>query len=282
VELVDVGEGPAVLALHGAMGGWDQSLLLARALIAPGHRVLALSRPGYLGTPLAVGVTPEAQADAYAEVLDARGVGEVVVAAVSGGGPSALAFAVRHPERCRALVLVSTCGSRATNRLPLAFHVLRVAARWRWLAGRMERKAASLDRDTAATRSIPDAALRARTLADPEAGPLLRELLASTWTRMADRLPGTVNDVAVTRAGALPLGLVRVPTLVVHGSADRVVPFAAHGKVLAERIAGASLAVLEGGDHVAIFTHLREARAQVAAFVERHAPRGHGASAGEG
>ena len=32
VEYAEYGEGPAVLALHGAMGGYDQSLLLARTI----------------------------------------------------------------------------------------------------------------------------------------------------------------------------------------------------------------------------------------------------------
>jgi hypothetical protein len=49
VEYAEYGEGPAVLALHGAMGGWDQGLLLARTLAAGGHRFVGISRPGYLG-----------------------------------------------------------------------------------------------------------------------------------------------------------------------------------------------------------------------------------------
>jgi pimeloyl-ACP methyl ester carboxylesterase len=270
VELVDDGEGPAILALHGAMGGWDQSLLLARTVSPPGHRVLALSRPGYLGTLLEVAPSPEAQAELYADVLRALGIRQVTVLAVSGGGPSAVELAARHPALCRALVLVSTCGARVTTRLPLAFQLLRLAASWRWLAGALERKARAADPDAAASRSIPDAAVRARTLADPEAGPLFRALLASTSHRMADRLVGTLNDVEVTRTRELPLDRIRVPTLVVHGTADRIVPFDDHGRRLAARIPGAALAALEGGDHVAIFTHLAEARAKVAGFLAAH------------
>lgn len=267
VELVDVGEGPAVLALHGAMGGWDQSLLLARTLAPSGHRVVALSRPGYLGTQLEVAPSPDAQAELYAELLRALGIDRAAVLAVSGGGPSAVALAVRHPELCRALVLVSTCGARVTTRLPLGFQLLRLAASWSWLAGALERRAAAADPETSASRSIPDAAVRARTLADPEAGPLFRALLASTSRRMADRLEGTLEDVEVTRTQELPLEAIRVPTLVVHGTADRIVPFEVHGKALVARIPGATLAALDGGDHVAIFTHLAEARAKVAAFL---------------
>jgi pimeloyl-ACP methyl ester carboxylesterase len=275
VEYAEYGAGPAVLALHGAMGGWDQSLLLARTIAGAGHRYVGPSRPGYLGTPLAAGRTPEEQADLYAAVLDALGLPDAAVMAVSGGGPSAIQFALRHPARCRGLVLVSTCGDRVDSRLPLAFHVLRLAARWPWLAGKMERKA-SADPEASLRRSIPDAALRERTLADPEAGSLLRELVASTSDRMALRLPGTLVDVAVTRTRSFPLEEIAVPALVVHGTKDPLVPFARHGKVLAERIPGAELLALEGGEHVAIFTHRAEARRRVVPFLERCGGAGRG------
>ena len=49
----------------------------------------------------------------------------------------------------------------------------------------------------------PNYSLRERTLADPEAGSLLRELVASTSDRMALRLPGTLVDVEVTRIYAM-------------------------------------------------------------------------------
>jgi pimeloyl-ACP methyl ester carboxylesterase len=199
-------------------------------------------------------------------VLDALGIRDAAVMAVSGGGPSAIHFALRHRARCRGLVLVSTCSGRVETRLPLAFQVLRLAARWPWLAAVLERKAGR-DPEAAVQRSIPDPALRERTLRDPGAGPLLHELLASTSDRMTLRLPGTLNDVAVTRAWTYPLERIAVPVLVVHGTKDSAVPFARHGKVLSERISGAELVALEGGEHVAIFTHRDEARARVVRFL---------------
>lgn len=271
VEYAEYGEGPAVLALHGAMGGWDQSLLLARTVAGAGHRFVGLSRPGYLGTPLAAARSPEEQADLYAAVLDALGIDDAAVMAVSGGGPSAIHFALRHRARCRGLVLVSTCAGKVETRLPLAFQVLRLAAHWPWLAAAMERKAAARDPEAAARRSVPDPVLRERTLADPGAGPLLRELIASTSDRMALRLPGTLNDVAVTRAWTYPLERIAVPVLVVHGTKDSAVPFARHGEVLSERIPGAELVALDGGEHVAIFTHRDEARSRVVRFLTARA-----------
>jgi len=272
MELALLGDGPAALALHGAMGGWDQGVLLARSLGAAGFRWIAPSRPGFLGTPRALGRTPEEQADRYAEALDALGVDAAAVAAVSGGGPSAIAFALRHPRRCRALVLVSACTvGRIDVRLPLAWHLMKLAARVPPLVSAMRRKAAR-DPEEAARRSIPDPALRARTVGDPEAGPLLAALQASTLDRMALRIPGTEDDIATSRA-ALGADLERlsVPVLAVHGTADRAAPFA-QAEAVAARVPGAELLAIEGGEHVALFTHLGEVRARVGAFLRSHTP----------
>lgn len=272
VECVITGEGPAVLALHGAMGGWDQSLLLARTVGAPGFRTLAISRPGYLGTSLSTGRTPAEQADLYCDLLDALGVDRAAVMAVSGGGPSALELARRHGDRCWGAVIVSSVCRRNPVRLPLAWHVMKLAARIGPLTDRMRRKVVA-DPEGAAQRSILDPALRARTVRDPEAGPLLHALQISTAERMAARLPGTENDVLTTTQQELllPLEQIAVPTLIVHGTVDRVAPFA-QGQEMARRIPGAELLALEGGDHVAIFTHRAEAKARVTRFLREHAP----------
>ncbi len=270
VEVALLGEGPPVLALHGAMGGWDQGILLARSVGAAGFRWVAPSRPGYLGTPLSSGRTPEEQADRYAEVLDALGVEAAAVVAVSGGGPSALQLALRHPGRCRALVLVSACTvGNIDVRLPLAWYVMKLAARVPPLVAAMRRKT-ERDPEAAARRSIPDPALRARTVGDPESGPLMLALQLSTLDRMALRLPGTEVDIATSRSDLrTPLERISVPVLAVHGTADRGAPFA-QAEAVAARVPGAELLAIEGGEHVALFTHLAEVRARVGPFLRRH------------
>lgn len=270
IEYSLAGTGPAVLALHGAMGGHDQGQLLARTIAEPGYTVVAPSRPGYLGTPLASGRSPEEQADLYATVLDACGIRDVAVMAVSGGGPSALHFAARHPDRCRCLVLVSTTGGRVDSKIPFTFKLMGLLARWPGFVAKARQKTES-DLVAAARRTISDPELAARTVRDPEVGPLMKELLLHGFERMKDRLPGTMNDIAVTRGrGDYPLEKIAVPTLVVHGTRDPMVPFARHGKVLAERIAGAELLALDGGEHPAIFTHHALAQGRVTRFLREH------------
>jgi 2-hydroxy-6-oxonona-2,4-dienedioate hydrolase len=106
IEYGEMGEGRPILALHGAGGGYDQGLLLGRGL-GSGFRIIAPSRFGYMNTPIPEDSSVEAQADAYACLLEALNVDRVSVVADSAGGPSALAFALRHPDRVNALVLVS-------------------------------------------------------------------------------------------------------------------------------------------------------------------------------
>ncbi len=278
VELAEWGEGPAVLSLHGAMGGHDQGVLLARTIGEAGYRYLAPSRPGYLGTPLSAGRSAEEQADLHAALLRALGIRSAAVMAVSGGGPSALTFALRHPERCWGLVLVSTCSGVMTERIPLRFHLMKLLARIPAFAAAARRQ---LERrpEEAAVRAIPDPALRARTLADPEAWPLLLALMRSTSDRMAARLAGTDNDIRLTRRTTYPLERIAAPALVVHGTADSVASFD-HGQALSARIPGADLLAIEGGEHVSIFTHRDLVRARALPFLRAHAPRAAAQAAG--
>ena len=109
VEFAEAGspEAPPVLVIHGILGGYDQGLLTAAHLVGDGCRVIAISRFGYLRTPLPPDPSPTAQADAYAALLDELRVRRAAVVALSAGAPSALQFALRHPGRCSALGLLS-------------------------------------------------------------------------------------------------------------------------------------------------------------------------------
>lgn len=270
VECATCGSGPAVLSLHGAMGGHDQAMLLARTIGGPGYRYIGPSRPGYLGTPLSRGRSPEEQADLYASLLDALGVGRCAVMAVSGGGPSAIHFALRHRNRCWGLVLVSTCADRLDAGPPLSFALRKLLMRVPGVASAARRKVLR-DPESVARRSVTNPELFDRLRRDDHAWALLQELQASTTDRMTRRFRGTDNDVVVSRTRGYPLEEIGVPTLVVHGSADPLVPFERHAAVFAARIPRAKLLALEGGEHAAIFTHRRQAQAEVTRFLAAHA-----------
>ncbi len=116
VEYARQGTGPVVLVLHGGLGGWDQALFLGQDLRAEARfTVLAPSRVGYLRTPLETGATPEEGADAMAALMDKLGMAQAAVIGLSGGGPTALAMALRHPHRVRALVMMAAITGRHTQ-----------------------------------------------------------------------------------------------------------------------------------------------------------------------
>ncbi|ADP70318.1 alpha/beta hydrolase fold protein [Rhodomicrobium vannielii ATCC 17100] len=274
VECASYGEGPAIIALHGGLGGFDQSLLLARAAISPPRfRILAISRPGYLGTPLSAGATPEKQADLCSALLDALGINSAAIIAVSAGGLAALQFVLRHPERCWGLVLVSAATGHldAPPEVPDRLTAMRLLSRIPFATALM-RWRMGLTPEASARRSIAAADLRQSTLAHPEAGPLMHALSSSVLQRLRERLPGVTNDMAQLEAmDGYPLQDIAGPVLVVHGTGDRVVPFS-HALEVANRMERSELMAIENGEHVSLFTHLDAIRERVGIFLARHTP----------
>jgi pimeloyl-ACP methyl ester carboxylesterase len=99
------GHGPVVICLHGGFGGYDQSYLMGSFLVDKGFTVIAVSRPGYLGTPISVGSSIEAQADATVALMDALRIKRAAIYGFSAGSLVAFQVGVRHPERCSSVVL---------------------------------------------------------------------------------------------------------------------------------------------------------------------------------
>lgn len=269
VEYLDVGDGPPVVSLHGAMGGCDQSLMLVQTVGDAAHRYLAVSRPGYLGTPLASGRSPQRQADLVAALLDASGIDRAGVIAVSGGGPCAVQFGLRHRRRCAGLVLISTVAVPVAARVPISFKMMKAIARGSLFANRL-RVRAQKDPAALARRAIRDPDILARTLADPTVWPLFSTMLTNTYDDLGRRLDGTDNDIRIARTANPRLEDLTMPVLVVHGTDDRVVDHDTHVGAYAGRVPGVEVLSVAGGEHVAIFTHRVAIRARVVAFMRRH------------
>ena len=106
VEYAVMGEGKPLLMVHGSGGGWDQGLDFAQTFVGKGYKVIAVSRFGYLGTPYPQDASPEAQADAHANLLTALGIEKAAILGASAGGPSTMQFAIRHPDKCAAMILL--------------------------------------------------------------------------------------------------------------------------------------------------------------------------------
>jgi len=266
LEYTDSGSGEPILAIHGAMGGHDQSAILAQTIAPESFRIIAVSRPGYLGTPISTGRTPEKQADCYAALLNHLKIDKVTVAAISGGGYSALYFAYRHPERCKALILCSTTGGPMEQKPPRSFKLKTALFRFDFVTRRMKQKIAN-NLEITLKRSIRFHEVRQALLNDEASMKLYRELTLGMFDGARNRLEGTFNDILITQKHSYPLAELKPPTLIIHGDSDPLLPLENHGAKLALEIPNASIYVAAKGEHVTLFTHRTEIRERVVEFL---------------
>jgi len=82
IEYQEAGTGTPLLMVHGSGGGYDQGMAFAGKLTQRGIRVIAMSRFGYLRTPMPADSSPAAQADAHVCLLDALGIAKAAVLGV--------------------------------------------------------------------------------------------------------------------------------------------------------------------------------------------------------
>jgi pimeloyl-ACP methyl ester carboxylesterase len=252
IEVGETGCGLPILGIHGAAGGYDQCLLLGRLLLDRGCRIIAPSRFGYLNTPIPEDSSIEAQADAYACLLDALHVDRVAVLAMSAGGPSGLHFALRHPERTAALVLVSAISYGGTPE-----------AEVRWYRTRH-----SLARGSDGLYWLGLAVARVVLLARRDVSSAERVIawqILQAGLPLRERMPGTRLDQVRRLSPDLPIEQIRAPALVIHARDDPLVLFA-HSMHAVSRIPGAKLLAFERGGH-SLLGHYDEIQARIVALL---------------
>ncbi len=270
VEHAVRGDGPPVLVVHGSPGGIDAAEIMARFLVAAGRQAIVLSRPGYLGSPLDGRETIDQQADLLAALLDALGIERAGVLAWSGGGPSSYRLAIRHPQRVSGLVVCAgVSGPIEEPKEKLSEKLMFSTRAGEWLLHALAQHApeqlvaATLDSEG----SLDKDALKARTaevFADLDKRAFVVDLAGTVTHR--GRQAGLDNDWAQFEAiTTLELEQVAAPTLIVQGSIDTdVVPD--HSIRAAAAIPGAELLTLDGGTHLAFWTHPEAAAAQTRAL----------------
>jgi pimeloyl-ACP methyl ester carboxylesterase len=266
IEYATSPSGSPILISHGTLGGFDQGMVAAELILTPQFRPIAISRPGYLRTALAVGATPEQQADAFAALLDSLAIDRVAIIGFSGGGPPALQFALRHPQRCTAIVLICA----VTQRLVLPRRAM-IGARFprvaisntaNWFVSLLYRRFPAPISQQAFTRFERSSAVPAKDRRDA-----LR--LMGTSVPVRPRFEGVMNDAAyLSSLAAYPLERILQPTLIIHGDSDEVVPFA-NAEFAASKIPGARLITFEHGSHFAPFVHAIKTRAAIQDFLNR-------------
>lgn len=263
IEFASVGEGPAVLLVHGAGGGFDQGLDMAEELAARGFRVLAVSRFGYLRTPLPADASPAAQADAHACLLDHLGIERASIVGISAGAPSSMQFALRHPRRTTHLALLVPLAYAPGERLPLApatQFMLERAVRSNLLYWAALKVAPS--RVVESVLATPPGLLAA---ASPREQARVREVMEHLLP-LSLRRAGLVNDWAVgSSIGRYALERVAAPTLAISFKDDLYGTFES-ARYTALHVPGGRFVGYESGGHVWIGHH-EEILAELTAFL---------------
>ena len=259
IEYALIGEdGPVLVSMHGAPGGYDQMTELFPDVLNRGFRILTWSRPGYLRTPLSVGYTIEEQSEILRMLLDALKIEKVAITGISAGGVYALEFALRFPERVWALLLESAVSHRymlnPDNIMELLFMrvMLNDPAVWLYsiltdIFPKLSVKIfiymeSSLKRKQ--RQSLVDNIMK-----DPKRLDVFYSIVRS-MSPVSCRREGFKNDLRqLIDISRFPLEKIDVPTLIIHGTNDADVLFH-HPKHAAIAIPKAELFLVIGGFHI--------------------------------
>ncbi len=269
IEYQEAGTGTPLLMVHGSGGGHDQGMTFAGRLTQRGIRVIAMSRFGYLRTPMPADTSPAAQANAHVCLLDALGIAQAAVAGGSAGGPSALQMAIRHPNRVSALVLL----------VPLAYKPDALADSAKplapWAEALLMRLIGSDFLFWVGLHMARDQVIKYVLATPPEqvsdASPGERARINNILDHIlpaSARAAGLRSDSVLGKSlGPSALETVRAPTLIISVRDDGFGTYAS-SEYTASQIKGAKFVGFEQGGHVWV-GHDDEVMAEIAKLVKR-------------
>lgn len=216
--------GVPLLFLHGVgsdRGAWDAQL----AAFGEERLTLALDMPGYGESEARVG--DEGFAEAALALLDALGIARAHVCGLSLGGVVAIALAARAPGRVHGLVLADTFAVHPEGR-------------------------AILDRSLAGVEALGMAGLadsRVDALLAQPADPAVRRAVVETMARIDPSAYARAARVVWLADQRKEAAAISHPTLIVHGSEDRITP-PALSEELKQLIPHAGLIEIAGAGHL--------------------------------
>jgi len=184
-------------------------------------------------------------------VLDAIGSERAVLMAYAAGGPPALAFAATRPERTLALVLYAAMAtSRRDDEVTWAYSAEERDDRFAEFA---EVWGTGANIELLAPSAADDDRMRAWL------GRLERQSMTPSGLRRVGQMHGSFDVKPL-------LGSIRVPTLVLHRTGDRMID-QRHSRYLAETIAGAKHVELPGSDSLPMVGDTEALLGEVEAFL---------------
>ena len=116
INVVELGEGPPLLFVHGLIGRWTHWVEQLTAF-AGSHRVIAVDLPGFGDSPLPArgGISVPIYARMLARLMEALELSATAFVGHSMGGFTAVELAIDYPELVERLVLVSPAGLSTYN-----------------------------------------------------------------------------------------------------------------------------------------------------------------------
>ena len=246
IEYAVRGEGTPVLILHGAGGGFDFGLWSARVYFPDDRKIIAVSRYGYLRTPVPKDASIRGQAAQYHELLNHLNIEKVVVVGTSAGGASAIQFANDYPEHCSGLILISAVsraeppGSEEPVYIKI-IHLIQQSDYAYWLLTRMGQST------ILGMMGVPEDVYSRFT---PEQKMLAQEML-DVMHPMTPRYKGTMNDAEMLLRDPIPAGNITCPVLIMHARDDALVNYT-HALNAREKIPGSQLILFDSGGHAMV------------------------------
>ncbi len=243
--------GDPILAIHGGPGMDHNYLASGLAPLAEDRRLVLYDQRGTGASDLPVD-SASVSFDVFVDDVDgvraAQGIERINVLGHSFGGLLAIAYALRHPDRVRSLILVGTVepGQRYLARVQENQRSRRTAADSAELAELVRSEAFRL-RDPGAVNRVYEVSFRS-TFADPARADQLLELgLTAVSARNGSAVAALVGGSLGSYDWWDRLSSIDVPTLVVHGARDPIPLDMA--RELADSIPDARLVVVDGAGH---------------------------------
>lgn len=231
-DYLDVGEGPAILFLHG-LGGDKNNWQPQVDALSSDYRCLAWTMPGYGESPPLAQMTWPDLASSAALVLDHAGVDSATIVGLSMGGYVAQQFAADHDDRVDALVLAATTAQFGRGSTSFAE---------RFLAARLQ----PID-EGAVPADFAPTVVRG-LLSDDAAQDTVATAVASMSQISADAYRAALRCL-VTWNFIDRLDEITVPTLCLAGARDTTAPVEAV-KALANGLPSALFVVIENCRHL--------------------------------
>jgi pimeloyl-ACP methyl ester carboxylesterase len=244
LHVVERGQGPALLLVHGLAGQLCHFTFGIVDELATQYRVVAVDRPGsgYSVRSSGASAALGAQADVLAALIDQLGLKRPLVVGHSLGGAVALALAQRHPERVAGLVLLAPL-THPVREISPVFRGINIAQPWKRIL-------------VAWTLAVPFGIAKRDEVLNMVFGP---ESVPSDFATRGGGMLGLRPShfvAACTDLAAIPTDLegmtqryatMRLPVSIIYGRDDRILNPREQGEALAAKLPGAKFTLIDGG-----------------------------------